>query len=118
MTETKPGRDLYTELLKIPAIAALPGDEFTSLARTVYNELEFRVGTALSQGLSDAQLARFEELITDEEAHPEHAGQGLGASWLATNHPHYQDVVLDTITVVLAEVAAHFTTPPSTTAQE
>lgn len=109
MTENKAGTDLYTELRKIPAIAALPTDEFAALASTVYRELELRVGTALSAGLSDAQLAEFETLITYEQAHPEIAGQGLGVSWLVRNHPNYREIVLGTTTAVLAETAEYFT---------
>ncbi|MDD0858239.1 DUF5663 domain-containing protein [Arthrobacter alpinus] len=92
MTEIKAGKDFYTELRKIPALAVLPADEFVSLARTVYSELELRVGSA-PEGLSEAQLADFEALITYEQAHPELAGQLLGVSWLVRNHPNYREIV-------------------------
>lgn len=112
MTEPKPGVDLYTELRKIPAIAALPANELDSLAQTVYRELELRVGTALSAGLSEAQFEEFEALHAYEEAHPELNGNGPALAWLATNRPHYQETVQQTAAQLFADTAALFTPEP------
>ena len=44
-------------------LADLPAAERQSLLQNVYEELELRVGSALTDGLSDAQLTEFEAII-------------------------------------------------------
>lgn len=111
MTETKAVEMLHEGLRKIPAVATLPTDEFQSLAAAVYDELELRVGTALSEGLSEAQLSEFEALLDYQENHPEIEGVGPALAWLQDIRPNYQVIVTENTELLLAETAAHFTTP-------
>lgn len=101
--------DLTPLLRRIPAAAALPEEDFTALVRTVYNELETRVGTAISKGLSNAQLLEFQTLINYETAHP-----GLGpdrptVTWLRTHAPHYARTVQDTLDQLLTDTTTALT---------
>lgn len=60
----------------------LPEDQKKAFLEHIYSELELRVGTKLSDGLSDAQLEEFEKIIDrDEEKVRE---------WLSQNAPDYQ----------------------------
>lgn len=106
------GMDVHTELRKIPALADRPTDEFETIAQSVYQELQFRVGTALSAGLTDSQIAEFTDLFAHEQAHPDLAGLDLRTAWLINNHPHYEETVLNTITAVLTETTTRYTPQP------
>lgn len=78
----------------------LPGlsdDDLHKLAVEVRPELELRAGTALSDGLSDAQLAEFEHLMNNGD------DEGC-AAWLATNRPDNQAVVLTVRARLVADV--------------
>ncbi len=60
---------LDDEFLKDIGLNGLPDDQKQAFLEHIYNELELRVGTQLSDGLSEAQLTEFEKLIdNDEEA--------------------------------------------------
>jgi len=60
----------------------LPEDQKEAFLQHIYNELELRVGTQLSEGLTDEQLAEFEAIIDrkDEVITP----------WLQQNAPDYK----------------------------
>ena len=60
----------------------LPEDQKKPFLEHIYSELELRVGTKLSDGLSDAQLEEFEKIIDRDEAKI--------TEWLALNAPDYQ----------------------------
>jgi protein-tyrosine-phosphatase len=45
----------------------LPDDQKQPFLQHIYEELELRVGTRLSDGLSDAQLEQFEKIIDRDE---------------------------------------------------
>jgi len=60
----------------------LPEDQKKPFLEHIYSELELRVGTKLSDGLSDAQLDEFEKIIDRDETKI--------TEWLATNAPNYQ----------------------------
>lgn len=98
--------DLSGKLRDIPAAAALPDPDFNTLVDTVYTELEYRVGQALSTGLTDTQLREFENLIDYEAAHPGLGQNGPVAAWLMTNRPHYPATVRTALDQILAETAA------------
>ena len=49
----------------------------------IYNELELRVGTKLSDGMSDAQLVQFESIIDRKDK--------VIVAWLANNAPDYHN---------------------------
>lgn len=63
--------------------------------------LEARVGLRLSEGMTDAQLAEFEQLVD--------TGQNDAASeWLDKNAPDHSHVVDDVLSAVIAEAAVWF----------
>jgi hypothetical protein len=64
----------------------LPDDQKQEFLQHIYEELELRVGTKLSDGLSDQQLEEFEKIIDREQATID--------SWLAA---HVQDYMNDEV---------------------
>lgn len=65
---------------------SLPADQKQAFLQHIYEELELRVGTKLSDGLSDAQLEEFEKIIDRDQATID--------GWLAA---HVQDHANDQI---------------------
>lgn len=65
---------------------SLPADQKQAFLQHIYEELELRVGTKLSDGLSDAQLEEFEKIIDRDQATID--------GWLAA---HVQDYANDPI---------------------
>ncbi len=63
-------------------LANLPEDQKQPFLQHVYDELELRVGTRLSDGMSDAQLQEFESIIDRK--------MEVVDSWLAQNFQNYQ----------------------------
>ena len=63
-------------------LADLPEDQKKPFLQHIYDELELRVGTRLSQGMSDAQLEEFEAIIDHKDE--------VIAPWITTNAPQYQ----------------------------
>lgn len=61
----------------------LPDDQKQAFLQHIYEELELRVGTRLSDGLSDTQLEEFEKIIDRDQATID--------GWLAHYAPNYQD---------------------------
>ncbi|MEP6710537.1 MAG: DUF5663 domain-containing protein [Candidatus Saccharibacteria bacterium] len=72
----------------------LPEDQKKPFLEHIYSELELRVGTKLSEGLSDTQLEEFEKIIDRDEVKV--------AEWLAQYAPGYRE---DETFTRLAEVA-------------
>lgn len=63
-------------------LADLPEDQKKPFLQHIYDELELRVGTKLSEGMSDAQLEEFESIIDHKEE--------VIVQWLETHAPNYQ----------------------------
>lgn len=61
----------------------LPDDQKQAFKEHIYGQLELRVGTRLSDGLSDAQLAEFESFV-DRKA-------DKVQEWVSKNTPDYQN---------------------------
>jgi len=59
----------------------LPNNQKRPFLQHIYEELELRVGTRLSDGLSDEQLEEFESIIDHKET--------VINDWLAKNVPQY-----------------------------
>lgn len=59
----------------------LPEEQKKAFLEHIYSELELRVGTKLSDGLSDAQLEEFEAIID--------GNSDTIAAWLEANAPDY-----------------------------
>jgi hypothetical protein len=64
----------------------LPDDQKQAFLQHIYEELELRVGTKLSDGLSDQQLEEFEKIIDRDHA--------VIDAWLAA---HVQDYASDPV---------------------
>jgi hypothetical protein len=77
---------LDNAVLESVGLGELPVNAKNAMLAHVYSTLETRVGTALAQEMTDAQLDEFESLID--------GGDEAGAlTWLETNFPHYKDLV-------------------------
>ncbi|HEY1085104.1 MAG TPA: DUF5663 domain-containing protein [Candidatus Saccharimonadales bacterium] len=72
---------LDDQFLKDIGLDGLPDEQKKPFLQHIYSELELRVGTRLSDGLSDAQLEEFEEIIDRKEDKIQ--------SWLADHAPTY-----------------------------
>ncbi len=72
---------LDDQFLKDIGLDGLPEEQKKPFLQHIYSELELRVGTRLSDGLSDAQLEEFEEIIDRKEEKIN--------SWLAEHAPNY-----------------------------
>lgn len=74
---------LDEQFLKDIGLDGLPEDQKKPFLQHIYSELELRVGTKLSDGLSDAQLEEFEKIIDrDQEKIQE---------WLSQHAPNYPE---------------------------
>lgn len=73
---------LDDQFLKDIGLDGLPEEQKKPFLQHIYSELELRVGTRLSDGLSDAQLEEFEQIIDRKEDKVQ--------EWLATHAPNYQ----------------------------
>lgn len=84
----------------------MPEEQKHAFLQHVLESLELRVGTKLSEGLSDAQLEEFEKLTPMPEDSPEAAQQkqALALQWLETNRPNYKQVVADELEKLKAEI--------------
>ena len=60
----------------------LPEDQKQAFKDHIYSELELRVGTRLSDGLSEAQLSEFESFVDRDDEKV--------ITWISTNVPDYQ----------------------------
>lgn len=61
----------------------MPEDQKKAFLQHIYDELELRVGTKLSEGMSDEQLEEFESIIDRKEE--------VVTAWLEKNAPDYQN---------------------------
>lgn len=63
-------------------LGQLPPEQKQAFLEHVYSQLELRVGTRLSEGLSDAQLMEFESFIDRDREKVQ--------AWIAEHAPNYQ----------------------------
>lgn len=63
-------------------LGELPAEQRKAFLEHVYGQLELRVGTRLSEGLSEAQLSEFESFV-DRDSEKVQA-------WVSANAPDYQ----------------------------
>jgi hypothetical protein len=80
---------LDVEVLKRAQLAELPAAFVDVILRSIYDELEMRVGQRLAARMSDAQFDEFEVFIDNDD-------EPGALAWLAANFP-------DNIEVVTAE---------------
>lgn len=72
---------LDDQFLQDIGLGNLPEEQKKPFLQHIYSELELRVGTRLSDGLSDAQLEEFEQIIDRKEEKIQ--------EWLAAHAPNY-----------------------------
>ena len=74
---------LDDKFLQDVGLGGLPDEQKKAFLDYFREQLELRVGTLLSEGMSDAQLAEFESFIDRDEEKVN--------SWIAANVPDYQN---------------------------
>lgn len=72
---------LDDQFLKDIGLDSLPEEQKKPFLQHIYSELELRVGTRLSDGLSDVQLEEFEKIIDRDQEKIQ--------AWLAEHAPGY-----------------------------
>ncbi len=87
-------------------LGTLPEDQKREFLAHTLETLEVRVGTKLSQGMSEQQLAEFERLTPTPEDSTEDAQkkQQQALEWLQTNRPDYKDVVAGELESLKTEI--------------
>lgn len=78
-------------------LGTMPDDQKQAFLQHLYEELELRVGTRLSEGMTDEQLLEFEKLIDAND-------QQGALTWLETNRPNYKQVVAEELEKLKKEV--------------
>lgn len=74
---------LDDQFLQDVGLGDLPEDQKQAFLQHIYSELELRVGTKLSEGLSDDQMAEFEAFIDRDAEKVE--------QWFSTQLPNYAE---------------------------
>jgi hypothetical protein len=64
-------------------LADLPDEQKKPFLQHTYDQLEYKVGIRLSEGMSDDQLEEFESIIDRK--------QDVIATWLSSHAPNYQN---------------------------
>lgn len=73
---------LDENLLEELGLGALPAEQKTPFLQHIYEQLEYRVGVRLSEGMTDAQLTEFESIFDRNET--------VIRNWLTVHSPDYQ----------------------------
>jgi len=74
---------LDDQFLNDVGLGNLPEEQKKPFLQHTYDQLEYKVGIRLSEGMSDAQLEEFESIIDRKE--------DVITAWLSTNAPNYQN---------------------------
>lgn len=74
---------LDDKFLEEVGLAAMPEEQKKPFLQHIYDELELRVGTRLSEGMSDAQLEEFESIIDRKDE--------VINAWLTAHVPDYHN---------------------------
>jgi hypothetical protein len=74
---------LDDKFLQDVGLGDLPDDQKQAFLQHTYSELELRVGTKLSEGLSEEQLAQFEAFVDQDEQKV--------MDWFSRYLPNYQE---------------------------
>jgi hypothetical protein len=74
---------LDDKFLEEVGLAGMPDEQKKPFLQHIYDELELRVGTRLSEGMSDAQLEEFESIIDRKDK--------VIAAWLTEHVPDYHN---------------------------
>lgn len=97
---------LDDNFLKELGLDALPEEQKQAFLQHVLETLELRVGTRLSEGLSEAQLEEFEKLTPVPEDSKEEAQQKQASAlqWLEENRPGYKNTVAEELEKLKNEI--------------
>ncbi len=97
---------LDDNLLRELGLGDLPPQEKNRMLAHIYETLEMRVGMKLAEGMSDAQLKEFEQLMPlqhdSDEIKKNKEQQAL--RWLETNFPNYKQVVAEELNKLKDEI--------------
>ncbi len=74
---------LDDQFLSDIGLAELPEDQKKPFLQHIYEQLEYKVGIRLSEGLSEDQLTEFESIIDRKEE--------VVSAWIAQHAPDYQN---------------------------
>ena len=74
---------LDDQFLNDVGLGNLPEEQKKPFLQHTYDQLEYKVGISLSEGMSDAQLEEFESIIDRKE--------DVIVTWLQANVPNYQN---------------------------
>jgi len=74
---------LDDQFLADVGLAGLPEEQKKPFLQHTYDQLEYKVGIRLSEGMTDEQLAEFEAIIDRKE--------DVIATWLSMHAPDYQN---------------------------
>jgi hypothetical protein len=74
---------LDDKFLEEVGLGEMPQEQKKAFLQYVYDELELRVGTKLSDGMTDAQLEEFESIIDRKD--------DIISAWLAKHVPDYHN---------------------------
>jgi len=80
-------------------LGAMPREEKEAFIEYVLEQLQLRVGTELSRGMSDAKLEQFEKLVEAKD-------QAGATAWLQQNCPNYKQVVQQELETIKEEILA------------
>lgn len=84
--------------LESVGLGSLSAEQKQSLMRHIVDELEMRVGTRLSEGLSDKELSEFEKLKSNSQE---------AFDWLVKHRPNFAQVVSAEIERIQKETASN-----------
>ena len=74
---------LDDQFLADVGLAGLPDEQKKPFLQLTYDQLEYKVGIRLSEGMTDQQLEEFESIIDRKE--------DVILTWLSTHAPNYQN---------------------------
>lgn len=74
---------LDNTFLEEVGLGSMPEEQRKPFLQYIYNELELRVGTRLSEGMSDEQLAEFEAIIDRKEE--------VIVPWIERHAPNFRE---------------------------
>jgi hypothetical protein len=72
---------LDDNLLEELGLGAMPAEQKTPFLQHIYEQLEYKVGLRLSEGMTEAQLIEFESIFDRNET--------VISNWLAQHSPNY-----------------------------
>lgn len=90
---------LNDDFLQSVGLGDMPEDQKQLFLQHLYEELELRVGTRLSEGMSEQKLQEFEDFIDAND-------QNGAMQWLEANRPDYRQVVSEELEKIRQEIIA------------